>query len=416
MKRRMFLLVVIFIISAISGLMSLWLTEDSYSIASRLFTYYSHKDYYKGKGPAPNQYRYLPYLLVEKVFKHIPINWRNDSHRLLVRWLGRSDNKAEIEETRRNYDAFIPMQERAEIAENIKDYMKKAIANYLTNPIFTMVLSGFIEKLDFEKWIEDPAAFFSSIIDQLPEDFKAVFEEDSEISRIVNAYATFRFTFTFLSLVLLYIWLKKFLKDSEVIACIFIFGFFYLYSMRYFTQSEAPLALSFFLSILLLVYERRSWITIALLVAVGSFARSDHMLFATFIYALYNFGWSLKDFFSKQTLKSVILISIPVSVTYLLVKFIFPNAHYYSKVWHIRENFSDPWMWIGFALFAAIPLFFADTIRRVDFFKRTYLWLIPFFVMNLCLARIAEVRLFLPAFVYLLPIVGMGMRFLFEQN
>ncbi len=415
MRKKIFTLTVIFVISAISALMSLWLNEDSYSVGSRLMIYYAHKDYCAGNGPAPNQYRYLSYFLVEKVFKNIPVRWKNDVHHNLLRWVGRTDNEQEIKESRRNYDAFFPKEKRLEVAENIKDYLKQSIFQHFSNPVLSGILRGFVESISLDQWVEDPVEFFRIITEKLPEDFRAVFDDTSEISKIVNGYANFRFTFSFISLILLYLWLKKFLNDYDTVLCMFIFGFFYLYSMRYFTQLEAPLALSFFLALLLLIHDRINWLVVALCLVVGSFARSDHMLFAAVIYALYNFaGW--KKLFSKQTIKSAVLIFIPLVITYLLINIFFPNARYYSKIWHISENFTNPWMLVGFGLFAAVPLFFADEIKKVEFFRKTWLWMIPFFAMNVSLARIAEVRLFLPMLAYLLPITGLGMRSLLQRK
>ncbi|MFN3283533.1 MAG: hypothetical protein ACK40Q_04790, partial [Pseudothermotoga sp.] len=104
MRKKVFLILTILTLSVISALMSLWLNEDSFGVGSRLFIYYSHKDYVKGTGPAPNQYRILPYFLIEKVFKYIPINWRNDFHRFLISWVGKDNDERRLQEAKRNYD------------------------------------------------------------------------------------------------------------------------------------------------------------------------------------------------------------------------------------------------------------------------------------------------------------------------
>ncbi|MFN4189886.1 MAG: hypothetical protein ACK4E2_02680, partial [Pseudothermotoga sp.] len=166
----------------------------------------------------------------------------------------------------------------------------------------------------------------------------------------------------------------------------------------------------------LLTYHRKNWLLIAFLLVLGSFARSDHMLFAALIYTLYNFEFNKRGFFSKQTVKSLILLSIPLLITYVLVKIMFSHATYYSRLWQIWENLTDPWAWILFGAFIAIPLLFIDGLRKTEFFRRTYLWMIPFFIMNFLVGRIIEIRIFLPMFVYLLPIVGFGTRSLLVED
>lgn len=416
MRKKVFLILTILTLSIISALMSLWLNEDSFSMGSRLFIYYSHKDYVNGTGPAPNQYRIMPYFLIEKLFKYIPINWRNDFHRFLISWVGKDNDKRRLQEAKRNYDAFFPEQKRLEIADMIKNYLKQAVAGSLQNRLIETIVNGFIDNISFDPWVKDPAEFFRTIVDQLPADFRALFDDKSDVSKVINGYVSFRFTFTLISLILLFIWLRNFLNDFETIFCIFLFGVFYLHSMRYFSQPEAPLSLSLFLSILLLTYHRKNWLLIAFLLVLGSFARSDHMLFAALIYALYNFEFNKRGFFSKQTVKSLILLSIPLLITYVLVKIMFSHATYYSRLWQIWENLTDPWAWILFGAFIAMPFLFIDGLRKVEFFRKTYLWMIPFFIMNFLVGRIIEIRIFLPMLVYLLPIIGFGTRSLLVED
>ncbi|MFO7882829.1 MAG: hypothetical protein R6U52_09870, partial [Kosmotogaceae bacterium] len=53
-------------------------------------------------------------------------------------------------------------------------------------------------------------------------------------------------------------------------------------------------------------------------------------------------------------------------------------------------------------------ILFSYKIKQIVFYKKTWLWIIPFILVNFLVARTSEVRLFLPLLAYSIPFVING--------
>lgn len=75
MKKLLLLVITATVLAYLVTSIGFWLVENMFSVAGRVFHCNAHKLYVEGKGPAPNQYRVLSYLLVEHLFKRVPLRW-----------------------------------------------------------------------------------------------------------------------------------------------------------------------------------------------------------------------------------------------------------------------------------------------------------------------------------------------------
>jgi hypothetical protein len=144
---------------------------------------------------------------------------------------------------------------------------------------------------------------------------------------------------------------------------------------------------------------------------LGSLFRPDHMIFLSLIYLLFNFNKGLS--WSKRALilsKSLIAGVIPAALTFVVSRFLYPNAEYSVDLIQLRYNITYIWSWIYPLIFASIPLLFLREVKRYSFFRKTWFWILPFIVMNFLVAKTAEVRLFTPVIVFFAPLIGIGLQ------
>jgi hypothetical protein len=169
-------------------------------------------------------------------------------------------------------------------------------------------------------------------------------------------------------------------------------------------------AAALFLAGLLLIIERRSFITLCMVILLGSTFRADHMVFLSLIL----FGFNYERYSGKAEkfllyLKAIVTFAIPVVFTLLSSRLLYPQAKYSVDLIQLGYNLNYPWSWIFPLLFLSIPLIFYDSIGEEDFFRKTWFWIVPFVVMNFIVARPAEVRLLIPVLIYTIPIAVKGL-------
>jgi len=166
-----------------------------------------------------------------------------------------------------------------------------------------------------------------------------------------------------------------------------------------------------FIGGLLLIAKRGRFYLLCLLMALGSLFRPDHMIFLSLIYLLFNLerglSWQKRAFILS---KSLIAGAIPAVLTFVVSRFIFPDAEYSVDLIQFRYNMTYIWSWIYPMIFASIPLLFLREVKRCGFFRKTWFWVIPFIAMNFLIARTAEVRLFTPVIAFLAPLIGIGLQ------
>jgi hypothetical protein len=102
-------------------------------------------------------------------------------------------------------------------------------------------------------------------------------------------------------------------------------------------------------------------------------------------------------------------------MTFVLSKVLFPKSEYYTFAAMIVENVQDLWALVYPLFFFALPLFFVRDIEDNDFFRKTWLWMIPFITMNFVMGCAREVRLYLPIMAYIFPVFWLGAESLYNR-
>lgn len=411
MKKKTLLILTVVVLSYMVTSIGFWLVENMFSVGGRFFYYYSHKMYVEGKGPAPNQYRFVPYFLVDNFFKYIPLRWYCSPHLTVKRWVGFENNPTAQMDNQLNLDSYLSVEDRVKIANDVEKFLKEKLLETTNNAVMTNLLVSIINNIGWKSWFENPFEFVKKLFEQLPYEFIQVFDDNSDLNKVIYGYATMRFLATIGVLLLLYSWVRIFCNELLSYLSVFAYSIFLVFSYGDFLQQEFHISLLLFIFGLILIYKKKPWWSVFLLVTIQCFVRTDHALFVAVIYALYNFPWNL-----KKITKTAPLVLFPVLITYLLAKVIFPNASYYTPLIRIRDNLIDPWAWFYPILFFTLPLIFVKKLTETEFYKKTWLWIIPFIVLNFTVALTREVRLFLPIMAYLFPIFLSGINLLYNES
>jgi len=405
LRRRILLVITAVVLSYCVTSVSFRLVENQYSVGGRFFHYHSHKLCLEGKGPAPNQYRCVVYPMVEYFFKHVPMRWYDSSFLTVKRWAGVHKGPTAELDNQLNLNAYISEEERERLANDLEKVLVEKLTEVTKTPVASNLLVSLLNRLGWKDWIRDPFGFAKQLVEMLPEDVKQVFDDNSDLSRVINGYATMRFFFTVLTLLCFYQWSKFFVDDFTSYLSVFALAVFLAFSYGDFLQQEFPISLFVFVLSLVLIYKNKPWWMVFMVVLAHSFVRTDHALFVAIIYALYNFSWHKRSLFENS-----VLIFTPVLITVLLSRVIFPQAKYYTPLIRIADNITDPWALVYPTVVLILPLIFIKEIRGIVFFRKTWFWIVVFVALNFVVALMREIRLLLPVLVYISPAFLMGVK------
>ena len=410
-RKTLLVLLTVVVLSYVVTSIGFWMVEDTFSIAGRIFLYHTHRKLIEGVGPAPNQYRYVPYPLVEYFFKHSPIRWYSNTYVKLKQWLGFDAREIVKRNNQLSLNAHVPPEEREKMLTDVENFLREKLLEITKNPLTSNLLFGILNNLGWRDWVKDPFNALEKISKELPSPIIDVFDNDSDLTKVVNGYATMRFTFTILLFLVLHAWMKFFVRDFTAYVSLFAYSIFLAFGYGDFAQQEFIISLLFFVAGLILIYRRKPWWIVLLFVIGQCFVRTDHALFTAVIYSLFNFSRE-----KKKLLQQGVLVVIPVFMILVLSEVIFPKAEYYISAVMIMENVQDPWALVYPLFFFALPLFFVRKIRNNDFFRKTWLWMIPFVVMNFVMGCAREVRLYLPIMAYIFPMFWLGVESLYNRT
>lgn len=410
-RKTLLVLLTIVVLSYIVTSVGFWMVEDTFSIAGRIFLYHTHRKVIEGVGPAPNQYRYVPYPLVEYFFKHSPIRWYSNTYVKLKQWLGFDAREIVKKNNRLSLDAHVPLEEREKMLTDIENFLREKLLQITKNSLISNAILTVLNNLGWRELVRDPFQALEQISKELPSEITDVFDNDSDLTKVVNGYATMRFTFTIFLLLIIYTWMKFFVREFTAYVSLFAYSIFLAFGYGDFAQQEFIVSLFFFVAGLILTYRRKPWWTMFLLVIGQCFVRTDHALFTAVIYSLFNLSRE-----KKKLLQQGVLVVIPVLTTFVLSKVLFPKSEYYTSAAMIVENVQDPWALVYPLFFFALPLFFVRNIEDNDFFRKTWLWMIPFITMNFVMGCAREVRLYLPIMAYIFPVFWLGAESLYNRT
>ncbi|MFO7882830.1 MAG: hypothetical protein R6U52_09875 [Kosmotogaceae bacterium] len=403
--KRMFLIVFLSLIfSYIFTSMTVWTTDGKYLFLSRYLRINQHKRILNGENFAPDQYRFGSYYLVEHFFKHIPIRWLDEYSAEIENMLLNEDYWTE--EKKELVDAYFPENEREMLKNNLTQTMNQ-IASTLSgeNPFLKNLILNYFESTNWEVYISEPSTTLLFIGNVLPEEVETAVKLDSENNRIINGHITSRFFFCFLTMIILYRFSRHFVSAKLAVISIFVFQSLLPFTTLYFGW-ETFIGTTLFLSGLICIIEKRTFVLLTLLVILGSTVRPDHMVFISIIYFLYYFkSTTERKSVMKFFINTSLLLLIPVISIFIISVFIFPQADYVTDIFQLKYNLTYIWSWIYPLIFLALPILFFKGINSYYFFRKTWYWIIPFIFMNFLLAKTVEVRLFLPVIAYSIPFV-----------
>ena len=407
--RGVLLLIIFALLSYIFTSMTVWTTDGKYLFVSRYLRINQHNRIISGENFAPDQYRFGSYYLVENLFKFLPIEWLDENSEELSRMLLSRDYWTE--EKKGMIDSYFPVAEREKLVSDGEKVIEELVDSVTgKNILLNNALKAFASSLNWQVYLTDPATTALLIGERLPEDIKRAVELSSDENRILNGHITARFFFNILTLILLYGFCRVFSSPSESLLSTVIFQAIMPLTTMYFGW-ETFHGAALFIGGLLLIAKRGRFYLLCLLMALGSLFRPDHMIFLSLIYLLFNLerglSWQKRAFILS---KSLIAGSIPAVLTFVVSRFIFPDAEYSVDLIQFRYNMTYIWSWIYPMIFASIPLLFLREVKRCGFFRKTWFWVLPFIAMNFLIARTAEVRLFTPVIAFLAPLVGIGLQ------
>lgn len=407
--RGVLLLIIFALLSYIFTSMTVWTTDGKYLFVSRYLRINQHNRIISGENFAPDQYRFGSYYLVENLFKFLPIEWLDENSEELSRMLLSRDYWTE--EKKGMIDSYFPVAEREKLVSDGEKVIEELVDSVTgKNILLNNALKAFASSLNWQVYLTDPATTALLIGERLPEDIKRAVELSSDENRILNGHITARFFFNILTLILLYGFCRVFSSPSESLLSTVIFQAIMPLTTMYFGW-ETFHGAALFIGGLLLIAKRGRFYLLCLLMALGSLFRPDHMIFLSLIYLLFNLerglSWQKRAFILS---KSLIAGAIPAVLTFVVSRFIFPDAEYSVDLIQFRYNMTYIWSWIYPMIFASIPLLFLREVKRCGFFRKTWFWVIPFIAMNFLIARTAEVRLFTPVIAFLAPLVGIGLQ------
>ncbi|MDI9366925.1 MAG: hypothetical protein QM445_01090 [Thermotogota bacterium] len=407
--RGVLLLIIFALLSYIFTSMTVWTTDGKYLFVSRYLRINQHNRVISGENFAPDQYRFGSYYLVENLFKFLPIEWLDENSEELSRMLLSRDYWTE--EKKGMIDSYFPVAEREKLVSDGEKVIEELVDSVTgKNILLNNALKAFASSLNWQVYLTDPATTALLIGERLPEDIKRAVELSSDENRILNGHITARFFFNILTLILLYGFCRVFSSPSESLLSTVIFQAIMPLTTMYFGW-ETFHGAALFIGGLLLIAKRGRFYLLCLLMALGSLFRPDHMIFLSLIYLLFNLerglSWQKRAFILS---KSLIAGAIPAVLTFVVSRFIFPDAEYSVDLIQFRYNMTYIWSWIYPMIFASIPLLFLREVKRCGFFRKTWFWVIPFIAMNFLIARTAEVRLFTPVIAFLAPLIGIGLQ------
>jgi hypothetical protein len=221
---------------------------------------------------------------------------------------------------------------------DIENFLREKLLQITKNSLIINAILTVLNNLGWRELVRDPFQALEQISKGLPSEIRDVFDNDSDLTKVVNGYATMRFTFTIFLLLIIYTWMNFFVREFTAYVSLFAYSIFLAFGYGDFAQQEFIVSLFFFVAGLILTYRRKPWWTMFLLVIGQCFVRTDHALFTAVIYSLFNLSRE-----KKKLLQQGVLVVITVLMTFVLSKVLFPKSEYYTSAAMIVENVQDPW-------------------------------------------------------------------------
>jgi len=386
---------------------TVWTTDSRFLTISRYSRVSIHRDLVLGKGTAPEQYRIGGFMLIEHFFKYFPLKWFDNYNENLSNLL--TDEAAWTPEIMKSANYMYTEANKQELIASINNTIDSILEDLFKDSVLAQnLLKNLIGEIRWQDYVSDVKRTALLIGNLLPSDIRSYLDPDSDETRIMNGYFNSRFFFSSLLYILIYFYARCFLSRPLSVFSMFTFAAILPFVTQEFLQAEALYSVCIFTASLLAMLKRRTGIILTLLVILGCTARPDHALFISGIFCLYYGLDALRVRKISTLVHGIVLLSIPVIATLFLKNIVYPYAEYYVDVFQFGFNFAFIWSWIFPSIFLCIPLVFSFKLRQIEWYRKTWIWVIPFTILNFAVGKTFDVRLFLPVLVYFIPLTIVG--------
>ncbi len=409
-KKTLFLLVLIISFSYILTSVNSWTFYDRVGEITK-YTYVKIVQLTLiGKSFAPFQYRVLQPFLVQFVFRHMAIPWRDDMGEILEKGLKTDEALTTL---------LTPSKSKIAKAFSTPEAFNREAVNYFRNVLVKLGVSPkyrffFLLIAPTVNWYEHVRTLGSTtfrVLDTIFPGFSNVDVPGTYEYDIVNGAITSEFIYLVITMLFLFLILMEFVDYKYSIFGLIIFSLTLTLTFNV-NAPESALALMLVTIGIYMIVKRMNAVWLGILIAIGSFARADQMLFLALLYAALNVLGTSNG--KRAWTSSFILNAIPFAVMALLIFVIFPNTPDNYPLSNLIYNLTNPWAYVYVIVFFNVELLFLKDIFVKPFYRKTFLALVLFLLIDLIGGMVEEVRILMPAYVYLLPLCTMGIKDMLE--
>ena len=367
-----------------------------------------------GKSFAPFQYRILQPLLVQFVFRHLALPWRDDMGEIVERGFKTDD-----------FTTTLLSPQKSSIAKEISslqqfnkmavDYLRNALVKLEVPPAYRFF---FLLVAPTVNWYEKAQRFGSTafrILDTIFPGFLNVDKPGTYEYSIVNGAITSEFIYLIVTMLFLFLILVRFVDYRYAFIGLILFSATLVLTFNV-SAPESALALMLVTIGLYMIVMDVNAVWLVLLLTIGSFARADQMLFIGLIYLANHL---FKEKTQREKLKiiyGIVLCAIPFAVMAFIVFVLFPHAPNNYRLSNFMYNLTNPWAYAYVLSFFNVELLFLDELFRHPFYRRTLIAFILFLLMDLIGGMVEVVRILIPAYIFMLPPTMKGIKRMFSED
>ncbi len=366
-----------------------------------------------GKSFAPFQYRILQPLLVELVFRHIAIPWRDDMGETIEKGFKTDEALTTLlNPTKSKVASILPSKDA--FNRNAVAYLRNSLIKLNVDPKYRFFFLLVAPTVNWYEKVRTIGSTSFRVLDTLLPGFSNVDKSGTYEYSTVNGAITSEFIYTILTMFFLFLILRRFVDRKYAFIGLLMFSATLPLTFNV-TAPESSLALMLVtIGFYMIVKDvRPGWILF--LVTIGSFARADQMLFVALVYLLNQYFKEKARRELSKIWSGVAVCVIPFAVMAILMFVLFPNTPDNYPLSNIIYNFTNPWAYVYVLTLFNVELLFLSELFKHSFYRKTVIALAIFLFIDLVGGMVEEVRILMPAYIYMLPATMMGLKKLFSE-
>ncbi|WP_036222817.1 hypothetical protein [Mesoaciditoga lauensis] len=413
-KRKIVLFLIVFIISFSYILTSI----NNWTFYSRVgeftkYTYVMGTDITLiGKSFAPFQYRILQPILVQFVFRHLALPWRDDMGEIVENGLKTDDFfKTLLSPQKSSVAKLFPSQK--DFNKMAVDYLRNALVKLGVSPTYRFFFLFIAPTVNWYEKVETAGSTTFRVLNTIFPGFLNVDEPGTYEYSMVNGAITSEFIYLIITMLFLFLILIRFVDYKYAFVGLLLFSATLGLTFNV-TAPESALALMLVTIGFYMVVKDVSVKWLIILITIGSFARADQMLFIGLIYLANHF---FKEKAYREKLKiiyGIVLCAIPFAVMAFLMLVLFPSAPNNYPLSNLIYNLTNPWAYVYVLALFNVEFLFIGELFKDSFYKRTLIALGIFIVIDLIGGMVEEVRILMPAYIFMLPATIKGIKNMFS--